>query len=244
MYRDTKIRSLAKAVSNRAFNTTATIFIVLFFASDDKTLLSIIAGAGLADIVIKFILFYINERIWDKLQFGREKYTPAVVWFTGLPYAGKRLMADKLFEYLQKKKLNAERLDGDDVRTLFPLRGFTREERNAYLMRMGFLSKLLAKNGVFVIASFISPYEKSREYNRRIIENYIEVYVATPQEVCEKWDVWGSYERARKSEISNFVGVDEKYEAPKNPEVIIDLSTENQADALAKILAVLKKNYL
>ena len=107
MYRDTKIRSLAKAVSNRAFNTTATIFIVLFFASDDKTLLSIIAGAGLADIVIKFILFYINERIWDKLQFGREKYTPAVVWFTGLPYAGKRLMADKRRKTRRRRRKNA-----------------------------------------------------------------------------------------------------------------------------------------
>ncbi len=236
MYRETKSRSLAKAITNRLINSLATFFLVLLFFPDEAP---VAASIAMIEVVVKFILYYLNERMWDKIKLGKREIQPFVIWLTGLPYSGKSLIANAIYESLNKKGFTLERLDGVDVRTLFPIEGFTREERDAYLMRMGYFARLLKKNGVFVIASFISPYEKSRAYNRQLIKEYIEIYVSTPQEVCEEWDEWGTYERARKGEIDHFVGVQEPYEVPENPEIVVDLSQEKLDTAVSRILKTL-----
>ena len=241
MFIETKARSIAKAISNRAMNSLAGMLIVYYFTDGNKQ----VALAYLAtDIVVKFLLFYINERIWNKLHYGKKELRPVTIWLTGLPFAGKRMIADELSSALAKRKITVERLDGDDIKTLFPQEGVSREERNEYLMRMGYFAKLLVKNGVFVVASFISPYEESRAYNRRLIKDYYEVYVATPQEECEKNDVWGNYEKARRGEIHNFVGVQEKYEPPASAELVVDLSKETAREATAKILKAIRHHYI
>ena len=197
---------------------------------------------GSADVLIKLGLYYVHERVWDNIKFGRKEFQPFTILFTGLPNSGKSILADEMFLYFRKRHIKVERLDGDDVRTLFPLQGFNREERNIYLMRMGFFASLLQKNGVSVVASFIAPYEESRKYMRNICRsNFIEVYVSTPLDICEKNDEWGMYEKARKGELQHFVGIHEPYEIPKNPEIEIDMSVLSTTDGVKKILRYMHK---
>ena len=220
MFKESSLRSFAKAVSNRILNTAATVTLVYLFTDQVAVALSV----GAAEVIVKFALFYVHERTWDKVKFGKKQKSSFVLWFTGLPFSGKSLLADEVFERITKQGAQVHRLDGDDVKTLFPLQGFTREERNAYLKRMGYFANILQSNGVIVIASFISPFEESRKYNRSNIGRYIEIYISTPLKECKKRDPWGLYKKAKKGELSNFIGVHEKYEKPKNPEITIDLS--------------------
>ena len=237
MFKESNLRSFAKAVSHRVLNTLATIALVYLFTGQIAAAL----GVGATEVVVKFILFYANERVWDKITFGKNQKASFVIWFTGLPFSGKSLLADDVFENLKKKGMPVQRLNGDDVKTLFPLQGFTREERNVYLKRMGYFASILQKNGVIVIASFISPFEASRRYNRENIERYIEVYVSTPLKECKNRDPWGLYEKAKKGELSHFIGVHEKYEKPGNPDIEVDLSKLSIKEASKSIMKYIAK---
>ncbi|HKP29371.1 MAG TPA: adenylyl-sulfate kinase [Gemmatimonadales bacterium] len=170
----------------------------------------------------KALLYWIHEGFWDRLSFGKRAVEPAVIWFTGLSGSGKSTVADSVAEALVSRGLKVERLDGDSIRKLFPQTGFTREERDEHLRRVGFLASTLEKQGVFVVASFVSPYEDSRRFVRGLCRNFIEVYVSTPLEECERRDSKGLYARARRGEIANFTGVSDPYEPPRSPEVVID----------------------
>lgn len=241
MYKETNSRALVKTLTYRGLGSLA-MMTVIYFMTDKMELAALVGGA---DMIIKLTMYYLHERIWDKIKFGRKEYKPFTILFTGLPNSGKSILADEIYHYFQKRHLKVERLDGDDVRTLFPLQGFTREERDAYLKRMAFFASILQKNGVSVVASFIAPFRESRDYMRKMCkDNFIEVYVATPLEYCEKTDEWGMYEKARKGEIQNFVGVHEPYEPPLNPEVTVDLSKESKTEAIKKILRHMRKNSL
>ena len=240
MFRETNLRSFVKAVSNRITNTLATVTLVYLFTDQVAVALSV----GGAEVIVKFALFYAHERVWNKVKFGKKQVEPFVLWFTGLPLSGKKLLADEVQTYLRKQSIKAQRLDGEDVNTLFPLQGFTRDERNVYLKRMGYFAEILRKNGVIVIATFISPFTESRKYNRSHIHRYIEVYVSTPLEECERKDEWGIYKKARKDKLTHFIGVHEKYEKPKTPELNIDLSKTSVADGSKKIIKYLESNFL
>ena len=168
------------------------------------------------------------------------------VWFTGLPSSGKSTIARALERQLKERNLKVELLDGDVVRThLSRGLGFSREDRDLNIKRIGFVCHLLTRNGVIAIASAISPYRETREYNRRMIGQFVEVYVKTPLAECEKRDVKGLYQKARKGEIKDFTGVDDPYEEPERPEVICETTKETPEACADKIVEALKRlNYL
>ena len=127
------------------------------------------------------------------------------------------------------------------MRDIFPATGFTRPERDAHIRRVGYLASTLEKNGVFVVASFVSPYEASRQFVRSLCSNFVEVYVATPLEECERRDVKGLYARARRGEIANFTGIDDPYEPPASPELVIDTRRRPPGEPLRQSLAELQR---
>ena len=170
-----------------------------------------------------------------KKRFSR----PFVLWLTGLSGAGKSTIAETVHKILIEDGHKVEYLDGDALRAILPSTGFTRAERNTHIQRVGFLASRLEFNDVPVVASFISPFEESRRFVRSLCRNYIEVYVSTPLEVCEKRDVKGLYAKARRGEISNFTGISDPYEPPTNPEITIDTSTVSLEDAVRMILTYL-----
>jgi adenylyl-sulfate kinase len=164
------------------------------------------------------------------------------VWFTGMSGAGKTALAIPLEEELRKRRLKVERLDGDIVRqSLTRDLGFSKEDRDKNIERVTFVAKLLTRNGVAVLASFISPYRAVRARVREEIGNFVEVYCYAPLETLIERDVKGLYEKALKGEIANFTGVSDPYEAPENPEVMIDSSTETIEESLAKIVKRLEE---
>ena len=167
-----------------------------------------------------------------------------VIWLTGLPAAGKTTLANALKEELQKVGKRVELLDGDEVRRwLSPEAGFTKEDRERHLMRVAYVSRLLARNGVVVIASFVSPYRRVRRRIREIVEKdvkFIEVYVRCPLEVAVERDPKGLYKRALAGEIKNFTGIDDPYEEPENPEVIVDSSEMTLNEEVETVLSYLK----
>jgi adenylylsulfate kinase len=151
---------------------------------------------------------------------------PAVIWLTGLSGSGKSTIALGVVDYLSKNGTRIEHLDGDDVRKMFPQTGFSKEERDRHIRRVGYLAAMLEKHDVTVVASFISPYREAREFVRSLCRNFIEIYVSTPLEVCEQRDPKGLYAKARRGEIKEFTGIDDPYEEPSEPELRID--TTNQ----------------
>lgn len=158
-----------------------------------------------------------------------------VLWFTGLSGSGKSTIAVRVHEVLAGRGTEVEYIDGDALRELFPTTGFTRDEREEHLRRTGYMASRLAAHGVTVVASFVSPYRESREFIRRLCPGYVEIYVATPLEECERRDVKGLYARARRGEIRNFTGIDDPYEAPERPELTLDtraLSVDQCVDAV------------
>lgn len=159
------------------------------------------------------------------------------VWFTGLPCCGKTTIADRVAEKLKEKGLKVERLDGDIVRKhLTHDLGFSKEDRDENIGRITFVAKLLTRNGVAVLASFVSPYRERREKSRKEIGNFIEVYVKCPLEVCIKRDVKGMYKKAINGEIKNFTGINDPYEEPTSPEVVIETDKESVDECANKIL--------
>ena len=166
---------------------------------------------------------------------------PAVLWFTGLSGSGKSTIADRVARELRRRGWAVERLDGDQLRHRFPGTGFTRPERELHLRRVGYLAALLEKHGVTVIASLVSPYARSRRLIRKLCRNFVEIYVAAPLAVCERLDPKGLYRQARRGALKNFTGIDDPYEAPRHPEIVLDTTALTAAGAARKVLDYLQK---
>ena len=172
------------------------------------------------------------------------------VWFTGLSGAGKTAIAKPLATALRSRGLRVERLDGDIVRQeLTSDLGFTKADRDENIRRVTFVAKLLSRNGVAVICSFISPYRARRAKTRQDIEDegapFVEVYVHCPLEICVARDVKGLYKRAFSGEIDNFTGVSDPYEPPENPEVVCPTAAETVDESVTRVLAYLEgKGYV
>ena len=158
------------------------------------------------------------------------------IWFTGLSGSGKSTLSDVVEHRLRERGRNVEVLDGDVVRTnLSKGLGFTREDRDTNIKRIAFVCKLLTRNGVACISAAISPYIETREWSRREIGNFVEVYVKCPIDVCRQRDVKGLYKRADAGLLKGFTGVDDPYEEPLNPELVIEsdkVSIEEGADLI------------
>lgn len=164
------------------------------------------------------------------------------VWFTGMSGAGKTALTVPLEEELRRRGLKAERLDGDIVRqSLTRDLGFSKEDRDKNIERVTFVAKLLTRNGVAVLCSFISPYRQVRAKVREEVGNFVEVYCYAPLETLVERDVKGLYKKALAGEIENFTGVSDPYEAPEHPDVTINSSVETVEESLSKILAKLEE---
>jgi len=168
------------------------------------------------------------------------------LWFTGLSGSGKTAIAEPLAERLRERGLRVERLDGDIVRQdLTSDLGFTKDDRDENIKRVTFVAKLLSRNGVAVVCSFISPYRERRTRSRREIEegaDFIEVFVDCPLEICAERDVKGLYEQAFAGEIDNFTGVSDPYEAPEDPEIVCRTAEHTVEESVAQVLTYLEGN--
>lgn len=164
------------------------------------------------------------------------------IWFTGLSGAGKTTISEQVEAKLRKQGYKVEILDGDIVRTnLTKGLGFSKEDRDENIRRIGFVSHLLTRNGVIVIVSAISPYRAIREEVRQRIGNFVEVFVNAPLNVCENRDVKGLYKKARAGEIKGFTGIDDPYEAPLNPEIECRTDLEELDESVAKVFTRLEE---
>jgi adenylylsulfate kinase len=164
------------------------------------------------------------------------------VWFTGLSGAGKSTLAELLFHELRRRDMKVELLDGDIVRTnLSKGLGFSKDDRDTNILRIGFVANLLTRNGVVCIVSAISPYREARGQCRAAIQDFAEVYVHATVEECAKRDVKGLYAKALAGEIKGFTGVDDPYEPPQSPEIYIDTMIQDPDASLDQILNTLSE---
>ncbi len=149
------------------------------------------------------------------------------IWFTGLPCSGKTTLATLLYDHVQKGgMMNVELLDGDVVRQYLTRGlGFTKEDRDENIRRIGWLSRLLNKHGINVIVAAISPYRAVREEQKKLADIFFEVYVKCPVAICERRDVKGMYKKARRGLMQHFTGVDDPYEEPLTPDLAIETDT-------------------
>ncbi|MBA3442822.1 MAG: adenylyl-sulfate kinase [Pyrinomonadaceae bacterium] len=182
----------------------------------------------------------------DNKQFNIKGFT---LWFTGLSGAGKSTLAAEIVPELRERGVRVEVLDGDEVRTnLSKGLGFSKEDRDTNIRRIGYVCRLLARNGVGAVSAAISPYRDVRDEVRRAIEAdgaaFIEVYVKCPIDVLAERDVKGLYKRALAGEIKEFTGISDPYEEPLRPDVTVETDRENIATSAAKIIAEIERRGL
>jgi adenylylsulfate kinase len=165
-----------------------------------------------------------------------------ILWFTGLSGSGKTTITKALEPELKARGCKVEILDGDVVRTnLSKGLGFSQEDRDTNIRRIGFVAHLLSRNGVIAMTAAISPYRAIRDEIRAMEPNFVEVYVTAPLEVCEGRDVKGLYAKARAGEIKGFTGIDDPYEEPVNPEIICYTERESVEESVKKVLTKLEQ---
>lgn len=167
----------------------------------------------------------------------------AVLWFTGLSGSGKSTLSRLIETELRKRGCKVEVLDGDEVReNLSKGLGFSKEDRDTNIRRIGYVAKLLSRNGVFAITAAISPYQEVRGQVRAMSRNFIEIYAECSIEELTRRDVKGLYKKALAGEIKNFTGISDPYEAPASPEICINSEKQSEAESLAQILGYLEQN--
>ncbi|MDH4196942.1 MAG: adenylyl-sulfate kinase [Candidatus Aminicenantes bacterium] len=164
------------------------------------------------------------------------------LWFTGLPCSGKSAVADKVADILRGRGLRAERLDGDIVRQdLTRDLGFSKADRDENIRRVTFVAKLLSRNGVAVLLSFISPYREMRDRAREQIGDFVEVYTKCSLEECMRRDTRGMYKKAIAGQIKEFTGISDPYEEPLKAELILETDKETLDESVGRVLAKLQE---
>src|SRR5436305_5770750 len=168
--------------------------------------------------------------------------TGFTIWFTGLSGSGKSTLSDVIEQRLKAHGRNVEVLDGDIVRThLSKGLTFSKEDRDINIKRIAFVSSLLTRNGVACISAAIAPYREARAWARKEIGSFVEVYVKCPIEVCRGRDVKGLYKLADEGKLKGFTGVDDPYEEPEHPELVIETDKETIEESVARIFAKLEE---
>lgn len=164
------------------------------------------------------------------------------LWFTGLTASGKTTVSSLVAQQLMGRGCRVEVLDGDEVRkNLSDGLGFTKEDRDRNIRRIGYVCKLLSRNGVVAIAAAISPYREIRDAIRKEIGDFVEVYVRCPLHVCEARDFKGLYHRARSGEIEHVAGLSDPYEEPLNPDVLLETDRESPEACARKVMIALEE---
>ena len=167
-----------------------------------------------------------------------------VIWLTGLPCSGKTTIAKELERRFKISNKPVQRLDGDTVReTICSDLGFSKEDRDENIKRVSYVANMLAENGVAVISAFVSPYKDMRNFARSICPNFVEVYVKCDLETCVIRDVKGMYAKAIAGEIKDFTGVQDPFEEPTNPDVIVNSDVESVEICADKVSDYLRKKY-
>jgi adenylylsulfate kinase len=240
MYKETNKRSIIKGISWRVIATGTTIVIVyLFFGRLDLAI-----ATGMIETVLKVALYWAHERAWFKIRWGKKRIEPFNIWFTGMPLSGKTTIANSLYRELEKLDIPLERLDSKDIRELIPNIGFSREDRNKHMKRVGHLIKTLQNNSISTVASFVSPYRESRKAIREMVKNNIVVYVKADIESCKSRDYKGVYKKALNGELQNFTGISDVYEEPQHAEIVIDTDKISVEEATKIIVKYIKKEYI
>ena len=190
-------------------------------------------------------VIYHQATVTRKRRNKLNDHRSVVLWFTGLSGSGKSTLAHALEEKLFQKNCRTFVLDGDNVRHgLNSNLDFSQPGRTENIRRISEVSKLMMESGLIVMTAFISPFNKDRNEARKLIssEDFIEIYCKASIETCETRDVKGLYKRARKGEIANYTGIDSPYEAPENPELIIDTDNQSLGESVSIILSFLELN--
>src|SRR5437660_12840280 len=168
-------------------------------------------------------------------------HTGFTLWFTGLSGAGKSTLAQRIEWRLKEQERNVEVLDGDIVRThLSKGLGFSREDRDTNIKRIAFVASLLTRNGVICISAAIAPYSEARHWARQEIGDFVEVYVKCPIEVCRQRDVKGLYKLVDEGKLTGFTGVDDPYEEPEHPELVVETHKETIEESVDRIFTTLE----
>ncbi len=206
---------LGKSIIYRFISSLITVLISYSVTKSLKFGLSI----GLLDLIFKIINYYTFDTIWETIFQKRIK--PCVIWLTGLSGAGKSTIANELIRNFEKNSIPYVLLDGDQIRRVIKETGYDYFSRRKHNLNVAYIASLLEKQGNVVIVTLISPYRDVRNECRAICKNFIEVFVDTPLEECEKRDVKGLYKKARSGEIENFTGISSPYEESHNREITI-----------------------
>lgn len=189
--------------------------------------------------------------VWHEQKVSKEarakikQQKPAILWFTGLSGSGKSTLANALEHELNNLGQHTYLLDGDNVRHgLNKNLGFSPEDRTENIRRIGEVAKLFVDAGTLVITAFISPYQKDRDQVRQLVakDEFLEVFVDTPLEVCEQRDPKGLYKKARAGSIKGFTGIDAPYEAPTKAEITLSTAEQSIEESVAQLCQYLRKN--
>jgi len=240
MYKETNKRSIVKGITWRFVATSTTMVIVYVFFGN----IELAIATGLLESVAKVGLYWGHEKIWQRVKWGRKKIEPFNLWFTGLPLSGKTTIADKVYKKLEKLDIPIERVDSKDIREMFPNAGYSREERNRHIKRIGHLVQTLQKNSVSTVCSFVSPYHESRKMIREMVKNNVIIYIKADIESCKTRDYKGVYQKALNGEIEKFTGISDIYEEPKYAEIVIDTDSISIDEAVDLIVKYIRKHYV
>lgn len=239
MLKDTKLRTFLKTVSWRITATSTTVLIVYLFTGQIDTAIEV----GLMEMVAKMLFYYVHERWWDSLKFGRVEVPSMVIWITGIPFSGKTTIGDMIAKEFEKEKRKYHRLDSHTVRTLFPNVGFSKDDVDSHIMRVGHLSSILEKNGIIAIASFVSPYNESRDFVRKLCKNFIEVHLHSTPEFARQFDDKGFFDKAFSGEIEHVPGVTADFEPSEKAELTFDMQKTSLDKVKNEVMKYIKEKY-
>ena len=264
---ESRKRHIAKTITWRFIGTLDTMVIAWIISGNPLTGLKI----GFAEVLTKMLIYYFHERVWYKSNYGLEQrkhnlmkeniiphnyqvdktdrnklngHQSFLIWFTGLSGSGKSTIANALESRLFEKKIKTYTLDGDNIRKgINNDLSFSPEDRTENIRRIAEISKLFVDAGIVVLAAFVSPYRKDRHAIKNIVgkNNFVEVYINTSVEECEKRDVKGLYKKARMGEIKDFTGVNAPYESPESPDIEINTEQLTVEQSVTKIIKVINK---
>jgi adenylylsulfate kinase len=168
-----------------------------------------------------------------------------VIWLTGLPSSGKTTISNRIVDELLRRGMKAELLDGDEVRKIISSElGFSKADREIHARRVIYLSKLLSRNGIIVVVALISPYRSIREEARKSLENFIEIWVKCSLQTCLSRDPKGLYKKAKEGKVTNLSGMQDPYEPPEHPEIILDTEIRDPEECCRIVLEYLSKEII